>query len=59
LRGCPRVGLRNQLFALTDVLPRLRDRSHAAPLIEAAVSDGFLYVGGTKSCPPPGGWNGF
>lgn len=51
LRGCPRVGLRNQRFALTDILPRLRNRGHAAALIEAAVSDGSLYVGGDEVLP--------
>ncbi len=34
-----------------DVLPRLRDRSHAVVLTEAAVSDGRIYVGGDDALP--------
>lgn len=51
LRNCPRTGLRNQRFALTDVLPRLRDRSLAVALTQAAVSDGTFYVGGDEALP--------
>lgn len=51
LRNCPRSGLRNQRFSLTDVLPRLYDRSHAVALTEASVSDGTFYVGGDEALP--------
>ncbi len=51
LKRCPRTGLRNQRFALTDVLPRLRERSLAAPLTRAAVDDGVFWCGGDEAFP--------
>lgn len=51
LRGCPRKNARNQRFALTDVLPRLRNRNHAAALTRVCVDDGTFFCGGDDALP--------
>lgn len=51
LRNVPHIGERNQRFALSQVLPELRDHTHAAPLLAVARSDGEFFVGGDEVLP--------
>ena len=48
LRNVPHVGVKNQRFALTQVLPELRTHDHAPLLLSVARSDGEFYVGGDE-----------